>query len=327
MSKPVTKPDKFKNMIMKQENNEKNKENLEEKLKELIHLPEKNDHLPSFPTRGQIDEYKEFLKNYEEFIDSQLIENIDFGKIPGIAKPTLLKPGAEKLEKLFFLTHEKIMVEKIVENDFIKYTYRTVIYDKNGNVKATCEGTCNSKENKYRWIWEKQEANPPKNEADKLKATGEYKWRKEGNNWAWLKRSEKKDYYDIENTIMKMAQKRSYVGAVLEAANSSGRFTQDIENLAPEAQNGASGASLAKDADKVVYEPLNASTGLVGAQERSSIKTPAQPIKDQEYYYCQRCDRVLNKMTEITKTEASYSKARFKAELCRSCQAAANLKS
>lgn len=149
--------------------------------------------LPSFPTKSQIDEYQTFLKNYDTFIKSVLNDSVDFGYIPGVKKPSLFKPGAEKLEKLMFLRHEKILVEKILEEDFVKYTYRTVVYDKSGQVKATCEGTCNSKESKY-------------------SRSG-------------------KSVYELENTIMKMAQKRSYVGAILEATNSSGRFTQDVEDI------------------------------------------------------------------------------------------------
>lgn len=184
--------------------------------------------LPSFPTKNQIKEYSEFLKNYDEFIGTQLTEKVDFGVIPGVEKPSLFKPGAEKLEKLMFLRHEKVLVEKITLPDYIKYTYKTIVYDKNGNVKATCEGTSNSKETKYRYttVFENQ-ATPEQ----KTKGVRMEKRSKMGKAY-FIYRIEKDDFYDVENTIMKMAQKRSYVGAILEATNSSGRFTQDVEDMA-----------------------------------------------------------------------------------------------
>ena len=181
----------------------------------------------NLPTTKQINEYSKFLKAYDRFIDGQLNQDIDYGIIPGVEKPSLLKPGAEKLEKLFFLTHKKECVDKIVRDDYISYSYRTTIFDKNGNVKATCEGTCNSKEKKYRYItvFDNQATDEDKKdgrlETRRSKAGKEYR----------VYVVEKKDYYDIENTIMKMAQKRSYVGAILEATNSSGRFTQDVEDM------------------------------------------------------------------------------------------------
>lgn len=183
--------------------------------------------LPAFPTKTQIAEYQTFLKNYDEFIESVLVKSVDFGEIPGVDKPSLFKPGAEKLEKLMFLSHEKICIEKIVTDEFISFTYQTRVYDKAGNLKATCEGNCNSKEKKYRsvTVFENQ-ATPEQKETGKRVE----KISKGGKKYS-VYVVEKEDYYDLQNTIMKMAQKRSYVGAILEATNSSGRFTQDVEDM------------------------------------------------------------------------------------------------
>lgn len=211
-------------------------EEMKEETSELTVVPENqavaqspmgSNSMMLFPTKEQIDQYKEFLGNYDSFISSVLNDGVDFGKIPGVDKPSLLKPGAEKLEKLMFLTHKKECVEKIVEPSFIKYTYRTTVFDNQGRVKATCEGTANSKEKKYRYttVYENQ-ATPEQLE----KGTKIVKKSRSGGNFTIIQ-IEKDDYYDVENTIMKMAQKRSYVGAILEATNSSGRFTQDVEDM------------------------------------------------------------------------------------------------
>lgn len=259
-------------------------------------VPQTTGYLPSFPTRAQIDEYKEFLQNYNEFIDSQLSENIDFGKVPGVEKPSLLKPGAEKLEKLFFLTHEKTQVEKIVDPGFVKYTYRTTIFDKNGNIKATCEGTCNSKETKYRYtnVNAKDANDEQKRNGQQIKRNGQY-----GEYVVY--RVEKKDFYDVENTIMKMAQKRSYVGAILEATNSSGRFTQDVEDMPNEKQfnNGSENSKYTK-------KNTNPTTSA-----QNNYRRPAAPVTELK---CEKCQKA------ITKGVADYSFKNFKYKLCQDCQ-------
>ena len=188
--------------------------------------------LLNFPSEKQIAEYSTFLKNFDNFVNDNLREGSDFGKIPGVDKPTLLKPGAEKLEKLFFLRNEKEMVEKVIDEGyaFVKYTYRTSIYNKSGQLVSTCEGTCNSHEKKYRYS-----TVYPDKATEAEKQAGKLETRKSRNGGTYqVYVIEKKDFHDIENTIMKMAQKRSFVGAILEATNSSGRFTQDVEDITPE---------------------------------------------------------------------------------------------
>lgn len=181
------------------------------------------------PNTKQIAEYEEFLKNYDGFVNRMLNEGTDYGVIPGVEKPTLLKPGAEKLEKLFFLRSKKDCILKDVREDgsFIRYTYRTTIYNKQGQVVGTCEGTCNSHEKKYRWqtVFDNQATEEQKKEGKLEERTS-----RAGKKYK-VYVIEKKDFYDMENTIMKMAQKRSYVGAILEATNSSSRFTQDVEDM------------------------------------------------------------------------------------------------
>ncbi len=275
--------------------------------------------LPSFPTKSQIKEYENFLENYDNFVGLQLKDGIDFGVIPGVEKPTLLKPGAEKLEKLYFYRHEKINVERIVQEDFIKYTYRTVIYNKSGQKVATCEGTCNSHEKKYRYRnipeWEA-------NEDIKKNVKPEMRKAKSGKSYGWYK-VENTEVADLENTIMKMAQKRSYVGAILEATNSSGRFTQDVEDMAE---------FTAKTPQRPAYHPARplplplsqdddipvVEYGEYG--EPVSVKpAPAEPFPSQNparaLGICPECGG------NITQPEIEYSTKIWGFAACRQCQA------
>ena len=67
-----------------------------------------------------------------EFVRTVMRKDIDFGIIPGTSKPTLLKPGSEKLCTLFGLTSRFQLIEKVEDwtgnehngEPFFFYVYR-----------------------------------------------------------------------------------------------------------------------------------------------------------------------------------------------------------
>jgi hypothetical protein len=124
-------------------------------------------------------------------VQKNLTENHDYGKIPGCPKPSLWKPGAEKILVLFGLTSEYEIVDKVqdYEKGFFAFTVRCFI-SRNGQPVTQGVGHCNTKERKY------QRGNP----------------------------------YDLANTVLKMAKKRAQVDAVLTVASLSDIFTQDLED-------------------------------------------------------------------------------------------------
>lgn len=136
----------------------------------------------------------------------------DYGIIPGTVKKSLLKPGAEKLLRLFNLGVRIRMSERIfeIEENFASYTYRAEVYlIRSGLVVAECEGTVNSQEKKYatKTEWFTSEVNGRKIRQSRQVAT---------------------PVADISNTMMKMAQKRAMVGATLIATGASEYFSQDV---------------------------------------------------------------------------------------------------
>lgn len=161
------------------------------------------------------------LEKVKEAVSKCLNEGIDkdFAVIPGTGKKdkdgkeegkrALLKPGAEKLMKLFGLGVRFKLTEKEfdrVEN-FAMFSYEAEVYHlKSGVVLSTCEGASNSWEKKY-----------------KEKAL----WRggiKVG--------MEPVPVCDILNTLKKMAQKRAMIGAVIIATGASDYFSQDEDEVA-----------------------------------------------------------------------------------------------
>jgi hypothetical protein len=153
----------------------------------------------------------------------------DFGIIPGTGdKPTLLKPGAEKLCSLFGLFPEFETIDNITdfENGLFYFRVKCVLY-RNGKPIASGVGSCNSMEKKYRYRY-----------IVEWKATDEDKARavdvqtKNGQRGPYkVYKVENKEPFELVNTIDKMAQKRALVAATLIGANASEFYTQDIEDM------------------------------------------------------------------------------------------------
>ena len=181
-----------------------------------------------------------------------------FGTIPGCGdKPTLLKPGAEKLALTFRLCPEYRINKSELENDHREYEVVCILsHIPTGQVLGQGVGACSTKESKYRY----RNAGltcPACGKMDTIiKGKAEY-----GGGWVCFDRKggcrakfadgddaiEKQprgkvehdnpaDYY---NTVLKMAKKRAQVDATLTATGASDIFTQDIEDLPDEVRGSA----------------------------------------------------------------------------------------
>lgn len=122
---------------------------------------------------------------------SVLVQGTDYMTIPGTGKPSLLKPGAERLMQVFGLGHRMEQLDiQYQDGKAVGVTYRCTVtkmmMDGRELTVSSCDGHASSEEPK---------------------------WRKA----PW-------------NTIIKMAQKRALVGATLTATATSGLFTQDMED-------------------------------------------------------------------------------------------------
>ena len=181
-----------------------------------------------------LEQMKKWYDTFSEFTKSILKPGLDFGTIPGVSKPSLFKPGAEKLRFAYQLGSEFKLVDK--SEDFVlkffDYTYRCTIKDRSGRILAQCEGNCSSEETKYKYSFKPNyDLKPSKEEADKLKAEKKGKQIKLNGNWVWHDRVENPEIASLRNTLMKMAQKRAFVGAMLLATGASEFFTQDVEDM------------------------------------------------------------------------------------------------
>ena len=131
------------------------------------------------------------IGQFQKLVRENLQDGKDYGTIPGTSKPTLYKPGAEKILMLMGLqsTYEIIDSTRNWEVGFFQYQVRCTL-KKEDSIITQGLGACNSKENKYA----------------------------------------KQNPFNIDNTILKMAKKRSQVDASLTVASLSEIFTQDLED-------------------------------------------------------------------------------------------------
>ena len=100
----------------------------------------------------------EAIRLFQVVVQEQLKEGHDYGVIPGTKKPTLLKPGAEKISKLLNLFDDYEAIDQIERWDdkdpFFHYQYKCTLSDIGTGLKVSSGiGSCNSKESKYRYRW------------------------------------------------------------------------------------------------------------------------------------------------------------------------------
>lgn len=132
------------------------------------------------------------IQEFQTLVRSQFTQEHDFGIIPGTDKPTMYKPGAEKLVMLLGLTSEFEITDSTRDWDrgFFQYQVKCSL-KRNGYVITEGLGSANTKEKKYI----------------------------------------NQDAYTLDNTVLKMAKKRALVDAALLVGSLSDVFTQDVEDI------------------------------------------------------------------------------------------------
>lgn len=162
------------------------------------------------------------IAQMQSVVQKTLKQGHDFGEVPGTNKPTLLKPGGEKICMLFGLNpeYEFLQVTEDYDKEFFSYNIRCTLF-RNGQPVAQGVGSCNSKEKKYRFI--NVDEIPENYMGSSESFTDKYGRQKYKIN--------NPDICSLVNTILKMAKKRAFIDAVLQVASLSEVFTQDLEDM------------------------------------------------------------------------------------------------
>lgn len=244
--------------------------------------------------------------------------NEHYGVIPGTNKPTLLKPGAEKLCVLFRLApHYERDIIWHPDDHMTAVVTCTLRHILSGNVVAQGEGLCTTKESKYAYRTARRRC--PRCGAEAIiKGKAEY-----GGGWICWKKAQQPgcganfaenepaitqqetgkvanpDIADTYNTVLKMADKRALVAAVLNGTAASDAFTQDVEDQRSEAR---------EETGSGQPEPHAAGGGANGAAADSP--PAASPSWDVIQTWVrgsgERKNRVLIKARDLAKQDESF---------------------
>lgn len=242
-------------------------------------VPDEADLMPRMVS--DIATTKARLQELQEFIHEIMIEDSDYGKLPGMKQYTLYKPGAEKLLEAYGYATEIDILDRVERWDgkpFFNYTVRvTAISKRTGNQVGQGIGSCNSMEGKYRWR-DAQRACPKCHAEALISGKPEYgrgplRGQK---HWVCFKRKggcdeqfaynateivdqkvgkvENDDVHTMVNTVLKMAKKRAYVDLALSVTRSSDLFVPEPDDDGDEKRadgggngNGTGGGSASRE--------------------------------------------------------------------------------
>jgi ssDNA-binding Zn-finger/Zn-ribbon topoisomerase 1 len=229
----------------------------------LIVPPSRDNEIARFMPVMAIEQALERRKAIIEATQKLMTPGVDYGKIPGTekdgkpARDCLFKPGAEKLGNIFGLVVQFETVKCVEDWDgqrhggipFFFYEIKARAYRGDFLMGEAC-GSCNSWESKYRYR-NAERICPQCGKANIRKS-------KNGEGWyCWLKtdgcgatfapgdpaiesqqvgKKINPDMPDLTNVILKMAEKRAKVAAIINATSASEFFTQDLDDQAEEPQ-------------------------------------------------------------------------------------------
>lgn len=158
-------------------------------------------------------------------VKEALKKDRDYGVIPGTDKAALLKPGAERLALAFGLVPRFRIVDQEIDHDReVKWVKRKKIWNNKfkGDKTFTYAEEAGASLGLYRYVVECEMVHRESGTvvAACLGACSSMESK-------YVDRPR-----DVENTILKMGEKRAQVGAVILALGLSDEFTQDTEDLA-----------------------------------------------------------------------------------------------
>ena len=190
---------------------------------ELIALP------PTLDRPSTAAEIRAQVNLIQEVMKAVMKDGIHYGTIPGTPKPTLYKPGSEKILSTFHIAIEPIVTD-LSTLDEARYRVETRSTSQGSGVYlGSGTGEASSHEEKYKWrkaICEQEWDETPEDRRRKV-------WKK-GSAGAYQIPQVRTNHADVANTILKMAKKRSQIDVTLTVTAASDVFAQDIEDLPEE---------------------------------------------------------------------------------------------
>ena len=231
--------------------------------------------VPVEPSRGIMErpytgaEIKAQVNMIQEVMESVMKEGIHYGVIPGTGgKPTLLKPGSEKLN-LTFRISPRVVIEDLSTPDEIHYRVISKAYHiSSGDFLGDGVGEASSNEEKYKWRRAVVKAEFDETPEDRRREPY-----KKGQKGAYAKiKQVRTNPADIANTVLKMAKKRAQVDMTLTVLAASDAFSQDLEDMTDVMRE-----ALGQDEVERPKQPERKSEA--GAEKKTPAKKATPPKK------------------------------------------------
>ncbi len=168
----------------------------------------------------------------QEVMKSVMKGGTHFGIQPGAKKPSLWKPGAEKLASTFRLAVDPVVEELSYGDEFRVRVKANITEMGSGRFLGAGVGECSSAETKYQWrlaVCEEEYNETPEH-------MRRVKWNR-GDRGPYSQKQVRMNVADVANTVLKMAKKRAMIDGILTVTGASDIFTQDIEDLPDEYLN------------------------------------------------------------------------------------------
>lgn len=243
-----------------------------------------------------------------------------YGVIPGtektdktgrdVSKPSLFQPGADTLCFLFRLRPEYTILTNVERDDLISYDVKcTLIHIPTGDVWGEGLGAANTREKRYS-SQSTAKVCPQCSKPAIIKGKADFGggwvcWRNKGGCGAKFLDGDQAvesqegqvqsgSVWDLKNTILKMAAKRSKVAAVLTATAASDCFTQDLEDLLDQAPSYTPPRAPAKASPPAPSEVLPSDDMNLPDPAPAKPKHPPVPKPEQMFDTPERVGLVHN---------------------------------
>lgn len=211
---------------------------------ELVSVEEPTALIPATDVQARVDT---MLANRQHIIDKVkplLIEGVDIYTLPGMKKPSLGKPGAEKMAAIFGLTAKfevdketmEVMGATINDKKYIAYVCNL---SAKGRVAGQGRGATflELQRNSYRMIFKEEWEGLTKEQLLTCQGPLQGKSKSTGAPYTYWRIPEAPVFDPLAlNKAIKMAQKSAFVDAVIRTTGMSDLFTQDLEDGAVEVQ-------------------------------------------------------------------------------------------
>lgn len=169
-----------------------------------------------------------------EIMKEVMKKDVHYGTIPGTNKPSLYKPGAERILMTFGLSagkEEEWPIQDLSSDTERRFRLMVPIYHRlSGAYLGFGVGECSSAEDKY--AWRGVVCDQEFDEADPDDRREKWKYSKSGK--PYKVKQVRTNPADIANTVLKMAKKRALIDGALTTTGASEVFTQDVEDMPAE---------------------------------------------------------------------------------------------